>query len=142
METFKHESYVNKFLRRPTDTMKNLFEFMYIGVNHSMPGNGGIDCYNFLSLRQRIFDTATYSVLLLIFIGPKVLRTIEHLRGLVVPSSVHPGSRAITTGRKVLLISLCLTFGVELGYKISSQQLIYLLNPCHLLTAVQVILII
>ena len=38
----------------------------------------------------------------------------------------------------MLLVLLCLVFGVEIGYKICSRQVLYLLNPCHVITAMEV----
>ena len=40
--------------------------------------------------------------------------------------------------KRALLVLLCLVFGVELGYKICSLQVLYLLNPCHIVTIIQV----
>ena len=31
-----------------------------------------------------------------------------------------------------------LSFGIELGYKLSSKQMMFILNPCHILTMIQV----
>ena len=41
-------------------------------------------------------------------------------------------------GKRVLLVLLCLVFGVEIGYKICSRELLYLLNPCHVITMIEV----
>lgn len=40
--------------------------------------------------------------------------------------------------KQVLLIVMCIVFGIEIGYKISTRKLLYLLHPCHLMTIVQV----
>ena len=37
-----------------------------------------------------------------------------------------------------LLVVLTFIFGIELGFKLASKQTLYLLNPCHVLTAAQV----
>ena len=43
--------------------------------------------------------------------------------------------------RMVLLVSLSFCFGIEVGYKFSSKQLIWLLNPCHITTMAQIYLL-
>ena len=40
--------------------------------------------------------------------------------------------------KRALLVLLCLVFGVELGYKICSMQVLYLLNLCHVVTMAEV----
>lgn len=44
----------------------------------------------------------------------------------------------ISTGRQILLVIMCVIFGIEIGYKISARKLLYILYPCHIMTAVQV----
>ena len=39
--------------------------------------------------------------------------------------------------RRAILLLYAMTFGVEIGYKVSSQTAIYLLNPCHIVTVFQ-----
>ena len=41
-------------------------------------------------------------------------------------------------GKRVLLVLLSVVFGIELGLKFATKTVIYALNPCHVLTAVQV----
>ncbi|XP_037089972.1 transmembrane protein 164-like [Pollicipes pollicipes] len=36
---------------------------------------------------------------------------------------------------------MSLMFGIEIGFKLATRQLIYLLNPCHVTTATQIILL-
>lgn len=42
------------------------------------------------------------------------------------------------TTKKVLLILLCVVFGAEIGYKCAAKKALYLLNPCHVLTLMEV----
>jgi len=43
-------------------------------------------------------------------------------------------------GRKTLLAIVSLVFGMEIAYKLCTRTVIFLLNPCHVITALQVIL--
>lgn len=43
--------------------------------------------------------------------------------------------------RQVLLVVMCIIFGMEIGYKISTRKLLYLLHPCHVMTVVEVCVI-
>lgn len=41
-------------------------------------------------------------------------------------------------GKRALLVLVSMVFGMEIGFKFATKQLIYLLNPCHVTTAIQV----
>jgi hypothetical protein len=59
------------------------------------------------------------------------------LRRVKLPITLKPETQD-WVGRRVLLMLMCLTFGVELGFKFATQQLIWILNPCHLVSMIQV----
>ncbi|RNA39052.1 transmembrane protein -like [Brachionus plicatilis] len=112
-----------------------MLEWSYSGVNFSLKGNGGPDCVNFLSPTSIISET----ILIIIYS--------------LVAEIYYPWTRSISNykpnlelrerfGRKLLLASLCLIWGIEIGYKLSTRQLIFILNPCHVVTFLQIILLI
>lgn len=41
-------------------------------------------------------------------------------------------------GKRLLVILLALLWGMEIGFKFASRTVIYLLNPCHVTTLMQV----
>ena len=108
-----------------------MFEWSYSGVNFSLKGNGGAECVNFLSTKSIIIEslfTIAFSLAVEIY---------------------YPWTRSVSNykpnfelrerfGRKLLVASLCLIWGSEIGYKLSTQQLIFILNPCHVVTFLQV----
>ena len=40
--------------------------------------------------------------------------------------------------KKILLVLLCVVFGAEIGYKCAAKKALYLLNPCHIITLIEV----
>ena len=108
-----------------------MLEWSYSGVDFGLYGNGGKDCENFLSLKQIIIETV-------FIVGYAVICELY-----------YPWRRSVCNyqpnlelrerfGRKLLLAGLCLIWGIEIGYKLSTKQLIFILNPCHVVTLIQV----
>uniref|UniRef100_A0A673LTW2 Transmembrane protein 164 n=1 Tax=Sinocyclocheilus rhinocerous TaxID=307959 RepID=A0A673LTW2_9TELE len=114
----------------------SLLDWMYGGVDPMFEGNGGPECAAFLSPRQRIFET-----LIIVFIS--ILEVVVAIKKLNVPKEVRDvgkdgrRSKEDTWGKNLLLVALCMTFGVEVGFKFATKTVIYLLNPCHVVTMVQ-----
>jgi hypothetical protein len=108
-----------------------VLDIAYGGVNHSLPGNGGPECVGFLSQRQRIVETLSY-----VAFGFWVfLKTLPHC---TVPQTFPTHKIGTGVGKRLLLILMCITFGIEVGFKVVTKQVIYLLNPCHVLSILQV----
>lgn len=113
--------------------------FLYGGIDFSVPGEGGLDCINFLSPVQRLAETVVFgavSLLLTVFYWRRV--------SLVTDNNNQAGGRdrELQVSRQCLLLSLSLVFGLELGYKLSTGQLLWVLNPCHVLTVTQLVLLV
>lgn len=112
-------------------SIDNLKDWLIGGVDSSLAGNGGDECVNFLSMQRRIGETVAglMMAIVYIYIGwssihiPALPKVVREDRG----------------GKRALTVLMCLTFGLEVGFKFSSKTLIYLLNPCHIITMIQVI---
>lgn len=100
------------------------------GIDFNLAGNGGTDCLKFLSIKRRIFET-----IITIFLCYWCIA--YGYRRIVIPTQTAI-SKKDTGGKRVLLIALCLTFGIEIGFKFATRSLIFILNPCHVTTILQV----
>jgi hypothetical protein len=108
-----------------------MLEWSYSGVDFNLEGNGGKACADYLSLQQIIIETSLITLYA------------------AVCEVYYPWKRSVCNykpnlelrerfGRKLLLAGLCLIWGIEIGYKLSTRQLIFILNPCHVVTFIQV----
>jgi len=104
------------------------------GVPFHIPGNGGPECVEFLGVGQRLLETIGFSVgsIILLVWSWSSLSPIQNM-------DAHVNDR---TGKKGLLGIFGLVFGMEIGFKLATRQLIWLLNPCHMLSFIQLFLLV
>lgn len=107
-----------------------MMEWAYSGVNKTVPRNAGPECAEFMNPTWRLIDT----VLVLAFAVTLFKWSYSRI---TLPTVVYV--RRDRRGRRALLVMMSLIWGMEIGYKFSSRTVIYLLNPCHITTAIQVI---
>lgn len=116
----------------------NLLDWWYGGVDPSFEGNGGPECAAFLPWRQRLLESVVFLCVGLVEMAvslQKIRRTHrQEVGGLLAQSQ----SKHDCWGKSLLLAALCLAFGLEVGFKFASRTVIYLLNPCHVVTMMQV----
>lgn len=105
------------------------------GVDPNLEGNGGPACVQFLPPVQRTLETLLIALIALF----EMAVTWPYLK--VPSSSVHTNGGSERTMKRILLVLLCLTLGIEIGLKFASRTIIYLLNPCHMLSIIQIYLL-
>jgi len=113
----------------------NWLSWTYAGVDPKLPGNGGPECLEFISPSQKLIETVffvTVAVFAICYAWPRL--NVSECKSV----SVHSSAAVDGVGRRVMLLVMCITFGVEIGFKLATRQLIWILNPCHLVTMMQV----
>ncbi|XP_002741508.1 transmembrane protein 164-like, partial [Saccoglossus kowalevskii] len=113
---------------------QGMFDWAYGGVDPKFVGFGGPDCANFLGIYQRLIETVIVTSIAMV----EMYYSWIHLTIPEVPKN-DQSDRVV--GKRILLVIICLTFGVEIGFKFASRTVIFLLNPCHVLTAIQIYLL-
>ncbi|KPJ15134.1 Transmembrane protein 164 [Papilio machaon] len=110
-----------------------MFEWAYSGANKAVPRNVGPECAYFLSTKRQIIETVLVTSLCiytLLKIYPKLQITEKKCY-----------SKYDRGGKRLLVILLSLLWGMEIGFKFASRTVIYLLNPCHVTTLMQIYLL-
>lgn len=112
-----------------------MLEWTYSGVDFTLYGNGGPSCINYLTPKWLFIET------LCVFLFSATFEIYYPWYKSVCNYQPNLQLRE-RFGRKLLLAALCLIWGIEIGFKLSTRQLIFILNPCHLITLAQLILLI
>ncbi|KAK7874306.1 hypothetical protein R5R35_007785 [Gryllus longicercus] len=110
-----------------------MFEWAYSGVNSSVPGNGGPECAAYVSSTRKLIETVITLCLSCVLVTWGYRRLSE--------PEIKAYVRRDRGGKRLLLILMSLIWGMEIGFKLASQTVIYLLNPCHVTTAIQIYLL-
>lgn len=106
-----------------------MMDWLYDGVNKTVARNAGPECASFLSIRWRLLESV------IVLLAASAL-FIWSYRQITLPSGNY--IKKDRPGKIILLILMSIIWGMEIGYKFSSRTVIYLLNPCHVTTAIQV----
>ena len=111
--------------------------FLYGGVDFSVAGEGGPECADFITPHRRLTETVVFGLLGLLVIVQS-WRTVRLERNNNEDSDWKYQYRP---ARQCLLLLFAITFGLEVGFKLSTGQVLWLLNPCHVLTVIQLVLL-
>ncbi|EAA02838.4 AGAP012707-PA, partial [Anopheles gambiae str. PEST] len=113
-----------------------LLSWAYDGVNGSVPRNTGPECADYLSPVRKLVETMVI-IPLYIHCQRCLHPSATPVRGMAFPVDFSVPS----WGKQFLLVTMTLTLGVELGFKFATRTVIYILNPCHITTIMQIYLL-
>lgn len=108
----------------------------YDGVNASIPRNTGPECSGYLTKERQFIECIFVLIICLLALKWGITNLnkkqfkIKHLQTIT--------QERTTNGKQLLLIIMTFTLGLELGFKLASRTVIYILNPCHITTIIQV----
>uniref|UniRef100_A0A8D8XFM8 Transmembrane protein 164 n=2 Tax=Cacopsylla melanoneura TaxID=428564 RepID=A0A8D8XFM8_9HEMI len=116
--------------------MSTVEDWLWGGVDKSLLGNGGEECAAFLSVEKKIFEgiLVTVSMFLLMHWCYSKLAPLPDPLSSAYDIKYEPL-------KQFLLVTMCIVFGMEIGFKFASRSVIFLLNPCHVVTAIQIYLL-
>lgn len=100
------------------------------GIDPNIPGHGGEECANYLPRKTMLLETLLSTA---IMITGGTIGWFTY----TLPSKFPQGTNQSVV-RKILLVVLCVEFGIEIGFKLVNRELLYLLNPCHIITMIEV----
>ena len=120
-------------IQEMTDYYQSLVELFAKGVNFDLPGNGGPDCLEYLSETQRIYETILGLTVVVVAFG------LGHKLHLDKP--MRPKTWTPSTLRSILAVSMSFCIGMEFTYKLCTQQLLFIINPCHVMCFLQIIIL-
>ncbi len=115
-----------------------LLNYSVSGINFSLPGNGGPDCLHYISGSRRVLEDFMAIVISLSSIALGVLRHRAPKRPDAIPLPLEESHGAL---RMSLLVAMIIVYTFEAGYKLATRQMIFLLNPCHQLCVIQIVLL-
>jgi hypothetical protein len=105
---------------------------LYGGIRPDVPGHGGEECAAYLPTNMKLLDTGI-AVLLMIPYFTYAIKTYT------LPTNIKKRENNVV--QRILLVTLCVVMGIQIGFKISAKSLLYILNPCYLMTAVEIYLL-
>ena len=109
--------------------LKSVANVIYGGIRPEIPGHGGEECAHYLSPLQMIGETLLTTAIMAVA-GTLGWKTLTMPR--TFPR--HEDLRS----KRFLLTFMCVMFGIEIGFKVGNRCLLYLFNPCHVITIIEV----
>ncbi|KAL9913307.1 transmembrane protein 164 isoform 1-T4 [Glossina fuscipes fuscipes] len=103
------------------------------GVNNDVPRTMGPECENYMSNERRWTEVVIVSLGCL-----WILRWASKRADPISLPCASKLNQSHSTGRLLLMLLMTFVFGIEMGFKFANKSVIFVLNPCHIQTLVQI----
>ncbi|XP_055854309.1 transmembrane protein 164 [Episyrphus balteatus] len=104
------------------------------GITDEVPRTAGPDCIEYMTTQRRIIEAIIVTILCL-WVTHWSYKRMDPIEVPAGPPEPHSPMRLF------LLILMCFIFGVEMGFKLAGESVIFVLNPCHIQTIIQIYLL-
>jgi hypothetical protein len=121
-----------------------MLEWTYAGINFSAKSaepwadDGGIECAAHSTLRQRLLETLLTIIVASSEIYYAAFYSKNHIGRSFPREYARERQGRPSVLRRLVLVFYALLWGIEIGFKLASRQFMYILNPCHMVTLIQV----
>ncbi|XP_073844913.1 transmembrane protein 164-like [Musca autumnalis] len=109
-----------------------VWDFAVGGVTDEVPRTMGPECENYMTNRRRLIEAILFCILFLCLMR----WAIKRLEPIQLPDAKEVNK--YSGMRIILLLTMTMTFGIEMGFKLANRSVIFVLNPCHIQTIVQI----
>jgi hypothetical protein len=109
------------------------------GIDWGLPGNGGPDCLTYLSAHRQImeFFAGLFISLMAAFIGYRLHTQPSQIR---ISHDVDK-LKSMKKWSDTLCVLMSITYLLEIGYKVFTNQAVFIFSPCHCLCLVQMFIL-
>ena len=110
---------------------------LYGGINASIDGVGGAECARHIPRWVKICEEIIVLIYLFVLYA-WTARTLSRVSDDDVRAMGERERRIGSFSRRFVLMVLAMVLGMELSYKLVTRQLLFVMNPCHVVTITQV----
>jgi len=109
------------------------YSWLVGGVDLNLAGNGGgPECAGYRSTERKMGETLGMIILGVLLTAWSWKRIKKSITKTEEPLKHTHG------WRQAWLVTYCIMFGILTGFKFASRQVVYILSPCHVVTALQI----
>ncbi len=126
--------------------LKTAREVLTDGIDYSLPGNGGPECRDHVAMEHRLAETAFALALFVVSVAvglrfdsrtaKEKAEARERMKREASQAPPRPPLHSV-----VYLLVFTIVMGVELGYKFATKEVIWLVNPCHMLSFANILVL-